>query len=75
MNHKTHLNAQLILIQHLKEHSVIFATLVVCLQRMWLDILDETKRKKAALDSQRKEAAQQAAKDRQSAASFDPSNR
>ena len=44
------------------------------LQRMWLDILDETKRKKAALDSQRKEAAQQAALDRKSS-SLDPSNR
>ena len=45
------------------------------LQRLWLEILDETKRKKAALDAQRKEAAQQAAKERQSTASLDPSNR
>ena len=47
----------------------------VLLQRLWLEILDETKRKKAALDAQRKEAAQQAAKERQSTASLDPSNR
>ena len=44
-------------------------------QRLWLDILDETKRKKAALDSARKEAALAAAKDRKSATSMDTSNR
>lgn len=53
----------------------VSSTIICVFQRYWLDILDATKRKKAALDAQRKEAAQQAAKDRQSAASLDPTNR
>ena len=43
------------------------------IQRVWLDILEETKKKKAAADKQRKEAA--TAQERSSTSSFDASNR